>query len=115
MIWMNRTNTLRKLKKQKTQILRKIYLEKCVFRLSDSNILDVGFPIMSSMLFGRFLRFFDKIALPVAFSSVVVLQVRRLFTRRMDTVFIIIAPRLFKPAAGLFFRFVDAFRIVVDQ
>lgn len=63
------------------------------------------------MLFGRFLRFFDEIALPVALSWIVVLQARRLFTRRMDTVFKIIAPRPFKAAEGLFFRFVDAFDI----
>lgn len=86
-------------------------MEKCVFRLSDSKILGVAFPIMSSMLFCRFLRFFDEIALPVAFSSVVVLQARRLFTRKMDTVFIIIAPGPLNTADGLFFRFVDAFEL----
>lgn len=87
-------------------------MEKCVFRLSDSKILGVGFPTMSSMLFGRFLRFFEEIALPAAFPSSVVLPTRRLFTIRTDTVFIIIAPRLLKTADGIFFRFVDAFEMV---
>lgn len=72
----------------------KTYLEKCVFRFNVSNVFGDGLPMVSSILFGR-CRLLPLLPFFVVASLLRWLQIRRLFTINNETVFIIIAPRIF--------------------
>lgn len=74
---------------------------KCVRFFSDSSNFGVGLPIVSSILFGRFCRFVCFATFSGDVSLLRWLPRRRLFTIKIDTLFIIIVPRTLVDGTGV--------------